>query len=60
MGKQNTEKHVGTYKSVAKAVGTYSAAHERHASKIVLFRSIVLSMVVRNGDAHLKNFGMLY
>jgi serine/threonine-protein kinase HipA len=25
-----------------------------------LFKSILLSMVVRNGDAHLKNFGILY
>jgi serine/threonine-protein kinase HipA len=25
-----------------------------------LFRSVVLSVAVRNGDAHLKNFGLLY
>ena len=60
MGKQNTEKYVGSYENVAKAVDIFAAAHERTASKIALFRSIVLSIAVRNGDAHLKNFGMLY
>lgn len=29
-------------------------------TRLDLFKSILLSMVVRNGDAHLKNFGILY
>jgi len=32
----------------------------RNASLEAFFRLIVVSCVIRNGDAHLKNFGILY
>lgn len=59
-GRQNSEKYEGSYEMVAKAVSMFSAKRCIPESLCELFKSIVLSVVVRNGDAHLKNFGMLY
>ena len=44
----------------AKVIDTFdSPAYKMNALR-ELFKSIVLSVAVRNGDAHLKNFGLLY
>lgn len=59
-GKQNDEKYESSYEVLAKAIDTYTSLHLRQDSKLRLFESIVLSAAVRNGDAHLKNFGLLY
>jgi serine/threonine-protein kinase HipA len=59
-GRQNSEKYEGSYEMVAKAVSLFSAKRYIPESLRELFKSIVLSVVVRNGDAHLKNFGILY
>lgn len=59
-GRQNEAKYEGSYEIVAKAVGKFATPALKADSLHELFRSVVLSVVVRNGDAHLKNFGMLY
>ena len=59
-GKQNADKYDGSIESVAKAIRlTASPAHVQ-SSLAALFTSVALSVLLRNGDAHLKNFGLLY
>lgn len=52
-------KYEGSYENIAKAVQIFCGA-AANASLEALFASVALSVMVRNGDAHLKNFGLLY
>ena len=56
---QGAYKYQGSYENIATAIQLYckEAAIE---SKQRLFEYVALSIMVRNGDAHLKNFGLLY
>jgi serine/threonine-protein kinase HipA len=60
MNRQNAEKYNGSYEMVAKAISMFASPDHREASLHELFATIALSILLRNGDAHLKNFGMLY
>lgn len=60
MGFQNDEKYDSSYEMVAKAIAAFVAPSKRHAALAAYFRSVAVSVVLRNGDAHLKNFGLLY
>lgn len=59
-GRHPSKKYDGSYGDVAKAIADFTAPMMRNASLESLFRLIVLNCVIRNGDAHLKNFGVLY
>ena len=59
-GRHPRKKYEGSYGDVAKAIGDFTAPILRNASLEAFFRLIVLNCVLRNGDAHLKNFGILY
>lgn len=59
-GKQNKDKYESSYETVAKAIGIFASAAHKTESLTEFFKSLVLSILVRNGDAHLKNFGLLY
>jgi serine/threonine-protein kinase HipA len=59
-GRHPDDKYDGSYAQVARAIELNVAAAHRPHSLDELFRLIVLNCVVRNGDAHLKNFGVLY
>lgn len=54
------EKYQSSYEMVAKAVTLYCGDEHRIESLRRLFEYVTLSIMVRNGDAHLKNFGILY
>ena len=60
MGRQTDEKYQGSYEQIAKAVTLFCSPAHVNASLAELFRSVALSVLLRNGDAHLKNFGLLY
>lgn len=60
MNKQNAEKYDSSYEMVAKAVNLFTSDTFKSRSLEDLFASITLSILLRNGDAHLKNFGLLY
>ena len=60
MNKQNAEKYDSSYEMVAKAVDLFTSDTLKSQSLEGLFTSITLSILLRNGDAHLKNFGLLY
>lgn len=60
MNKQNDQKYDSSYEMIAKAVTLFVSDQNRADSLKRLFETIVLSVLLRNGDAHLKNFGLLY
>jgi serine/threonine-protein kinase HipA len=59
MGKTTEEKYQGSYEGIAKAIDTFCKSNAPE-SKVRLFEYIALSVLLRNGDAHLKNFSLLY
>ena len=59
-GRHPDRKYDGSYADVARAVALNVAPAHRAHSLDALFRLIVFSCVIRNGDAHLKNFGLVY
>lgn len=59
-GKQNREKYDSSYENIAKAIDLFASAIHKSSSLMAFFQSLCLSVAVRNGDAHLKNFGLLY
>lgn len=58
--RQNAEKYDGSYELIAKVIKDFAAPAYRAQSLESLFSTVALSALVRNGDAHLKNFGLLY
>ncbi|MBU0721649.1 type II toxin-antitoxin system HipA family toxin [bacterium] len=58
LGKNKDEKYGGSYEQIAKAV--YSVTSNKLQSIKELYKVIVMNYLLKNGDAHLKNFGILY
>ena len=58
LGKNKDEKYSGSYEQIAKVV--YSVTTNKIESMKILFKTIVMNYLLKNGDAHLKNFGILY
>lgn len=54
------DKYSGSYERLAKSMNTYLSPQHRHEGMRQLFGSLVVSWAVGNGDAHLKNFGIVY
>ncbi len=59
-GKVNDQKYEGSYENIAFAIEQNASPQLVYASLQEFFESLVLSVILRNGDAHLKNFGLLY
>lgn len=51
-------KYQGSYEQIAKVLTRVS--RDPAEDRLRLFEYVALSVLVRNGDAHLKNFGVLY
>lgn len=56
----SVEKYNGTYEQTAKLIAQTVAGVPIVGALRIFFESLVLSCAVRNGDAHRKNFGVLY
>ncbi|MSM40987.1 MAG: type II toxin-antitoxin system HipA family toxin [Geobacter sp.] len=54
------QKYGSTYERVARTIKDYVSGEFLQAAREQFFASLVLSCMIRNGDAHLKNFGVLY
>jgi serine/threonine-protein kinase HipA len=54
------QKYQSTYERVARSIKDFVAPEFLQKAREQFFMSLVLSCAVRNGDAHLKNFGVLY
>ncbi len=59
-GRGADQKYTGSYEMLAKLVRMYASEERVEKSLRDLFDIVALSCIVGNGDAHLKNFGMLY
>ncbi|HMN11868.1 type II toxin-antitoxin system HipA family toxin [Geobacter anodireducens] len=54
------QKYGSSYERVARSIRDFVSGEFLQAAREQFFASLVLSCMVRNGDAHLKNFGILY
>lgn len=59
-GLSSRDKYKTSYSHVARLVEAFVSPQHVTASLQALFDMVALSCVVGNGDAHLKNFGLLY
>ena len=59
-GKVNDQKYEGSYENIAFAIKQNASSQLAYVSLREFFEAVVLSIILRNGDAHLKNFGLLY
>jgi serine/threonine-protein kinase HipA len=59
MKKDVERKYEGSYENIITAIGLFCGENTDISSR-QFFEYITLSVMVRNGDAHLKNFGLLY
>ncbi|MFV9616291.1 MAG: type II toxin-antitoxin system HipA family toxin [Gammaproteobacteria bacterium] len=57
-GKSTNDKYRSSYESISKVIQFYSS--DIQADNETLFKMLVHSCMVGNGDAHLKNYAMLY
>lgn len=54
------QKYASSYERVAKSLGHFIKGDYLLNAREQFFSTLVLSVMLRNGDAHLKNFGVLY
>lgn len=54
------QKYRGSYERVARSLKGFVSGENLPMARRQFFSTLVLSSLVRNGDAHLKNFGVLY
>ncbi len=54
------QKYSSTYERVARSIKDFVSPEYVQKAREQFFASLVLSCIVRNGDAHLKNYGVLY
>ena len=55
-----SHKYGSTYERVARSIKDFVSPEYLLKAREQFFMSLVLSCMLRNGDAHLKNFGVLY
>ena len=54
------QKYSSSYERAAKSIKDFISGNQLMAAREQFFATLVLSVMLRNGDAHLKNFGVLY
>jgi len=59
-GRGADDKYTGSYKNILTLLSFYCSPASLLAAKLQLFDMVALSCILGNGDAHLKNFGVLY
>lgn len=57
-GFNKEKKYYGSYEKIAKAI--YQISTHKHEDLEQFFKMLVMNYLLKNGDAHLKNFGVLY
>ncbi|WP_437882291.1 type II toxin-antitoxin system HipA family toxin [Pseudomonas sp. LRF_L74] len=60
MGLAAEQKYSKSYSAIAKAIRLFCPPEHVQGSLGQLFATVSLSCILGNGDAHLKNFGLLY
>jgi serine/threonine-protein kinase HipA len=59
-GLASKQKYSGSLERLLKTLKAFTQEADRHAACREVFKMIVLSVGLRNGDAHLKNFCLVY
>lgn len=59
-GRDATDKYKGSYELVLRLLRLYCSPEKLPAARQQLFDMVALSCILGNGDAHMKNFGVLY
>ena len=54
------EKYNGSYEEIARVIKDVIPPKKRKESLKIFFTALVMNHLLRNGDAHLKNYGILY
>jgi serine/threonine-protein kinase HipA len=57
-GKNRDQKYSGSYEQVAKTI--YSVSTDKEYSMEQFYKTVIMNYLLKNGDAHLKNFAILY
>lgn len=58
--KQRDDKYDGSYEKIAKTLKIFTSAKNKKNSLRQFYKMIIINHLVKNGDAHLKNFALLY
>lgn len=58
--KHQDDKYTGSYEGLSKTIKIFASARHKRSSLEQFYKMIVLNNILQNGDAHLKNFGMVY
>jgi len=58
MDKNKESKYDGSYEQIAKIIYAYTT--NKKESIIAFYKTVVMNYLLKNGDAHLKNFGLLF
>jgi serine/threonine-protein kinase HipA len=59
-GKTSAQKYEGSYENITKRIREFVSPEQVRPALEAFFKTLALSCAVKNGDAHLKNFGVLY
>lgn len=59
-GKTSHQKYDGSYEGIAKRIKDFVSAEQIQPALESFFKALVLSCALKNGDAHLKNFAVIY
>lgn len=60
MNLEPSQKYEGDYRRIARAITLFCPAENTQSSLTQFFDQVALSCMLGNGDAHLKNFGLVY
>ena len=58
--KNAEDKYEGSYERIAKSIKIFVSPKHKKNSLLSFFKMVVLNTLLQNGDAHLKNFGLIY
>ena len=58
--KQRDDKYDGTCEQIAKTIKTFVSVQNKKIALANFYKIVVINYLIKNGDAHLKNFGLLY
>jgi len=54
------QKYDGSYEECARAIKEYIEPSKRKESLKIFFKALIMNHFLKNGDGHLKNYGILY
>ena len=58
--KNRDDKYEGTYEQIVKTIKTFVSSKHKKEALENFYKMTVINFLVQNGDAHLKNFGLVY